>query len=82
MQERHLRLLDKLEGIVDYIQGDHDLDKVIDALSKVVNKYGKYIEKLDKEVAILKKDSHPPVFNKDDYKGLVKRIKALEKANG
>tara|TARA_R100000808_G_scaffold7763_1_gene22459 strand:+ start:8050 stop:8289 length:240 start_codon:yes stop_codon:yes gene_type:complete len=72
-------LLDRLEGVIDYMQGDHDLDKVIDALSKVVNKYGKYIEKLDKEVAILRKDSHPPVFNIDDYKDLLKRIKTLEK---
>ena len=29
-------------------------------MKKNLSKYGKYIEELEKEVAILKKDSHPP----------------------
>ena len=46
---------------------------------KNLNKYGKYIEKLEKEVAILKKDSHPPIFGKSDLKKIEKRLKKLEK---
>jgi hypothetical protein len=29
------------------------------SLQKIVNKYGKYIEEMEKEIAILRKDSHP-----------------------
>ena len=31
----------------------------MEVVQKNLNKYGKYIEELEKEVAILKKDSHP-----------------------
>ena len=100
MQEKHLKLLDKLDIIANFMTADHDIDKVVDALSKIINKYGEHIEKiekqmeqvqknlnnclkyteeLEKEVAILKKDSHPPVFTLDDYKVLVKRIDTIEK---
>ena len=37
-----------------------ELDRKIDSLKRTINKYGKYIEELEKDVAILKKDSHPP----------------------
>ena len=40
---------------------------------KNINKYGKTIEELEKEIAILQKDSHPPVKN------LEKRLKKIEK---
>ena len=36
------------------------LEKQLDALQRGYNKYGRYIEELEKDVAILKKDSHPP----------------------
>ena len=36
-----------------------DLDKQMTALHKKIDKYGKYIEELEKNIAILKKDSHP-----------------------
>ncbi len=36
-----------------------ELDRKIDSLKRTINKYGKYIEELEKDVAILKKDSHP-----------------------
>ena len=42
-------------------------------VQKNLNKYGKYIEELEKEVAILKKDSHPPI------EGLEERLNELEK---
>ena len=35
------------------------LERQLDALQRGYNKYGKYIEELEKDVAILKKDSHP-----------------------
>ena len=36
------------------------LEKQLNALQRGYNKYGRYIEELEKDVAILKKDSHPP----------------------
>ena len=36
------------------------LERQLDSLQRGYNKYGRYIEELEKEVAILKKDSHPP----------------------
>ena len=36
------------------------LEKQLDSLQRAYSKYGRYIEELEKEVAILKKDSHPP----------------------
>ena len=39
----------------------------------------KNIEDLEKDVAILKKKSHPPIFSEDDYKDIIKRLKKLEK---
>ena len=35
------------------------LEKQLDFLQRGYNKYGRYIEELEKDVAILKKDSHP-----------------------
>ena len=37
-----------------------DLQVQLNQAFKSINKYGKYIEELEKEVALLKKDSHPP----------------------
>ena len=42
-------------------------------VQKNLDKYGKYIEELEKEVAILKKDSHPPIED------LEERLNKLEK---
>ena len=38
-----------------------DLEKQLNQIYKITSKQGKYIEEVDKEVAILKKDSHPAV---------------------
>ena len=35
------------------------LERQLDVLQRGYSKYGKYIEELEKDVAILKKDSHP-----------------------
>tara|TARA_X000001382_G_C3161331_1_gene176378 strand:+ start:264 stop:434 length:171 start_codon:yes stop_codon:yes gene_type:complete len=37
-----------------------ELQTQLNQAFKLLNKYGKYIEELEKEVALLKKDSHPP----------------------
>ena len=47
-------------------------------IHKTVSKYGKYIEELAKDVAMLKKDSHPPMFTKDEYIELDDRVKTIE----
>ena len=36
------------------------LERQLNTLQRGYNKYGKYIEELEKDVAMLKKDSHPP----------------------
>ena len=54
IQKKH-----NLKKMDDYVNKDNILDKQMRSVNKSVGKYGKYIEKLEKEVAILKKDSHP-----------------------
>jgi len=49
------------------------LEKQIRQLQKTVSKYGKYIEQIEKDLALLKKDSHPPI------EGLEDRLTNLEK---
>ena len=68
-----------LKKIDDYVHKPNELDKQLKSARKTINKYGKYIEKLEKEVAILKKESHPPIFGKSDLKKIEKRLKKLEK---
>ena len=48
-----------LNKLQTYVEEDNELDKQMKMVQKNLNKYGKYIEELEKEVAILKKDSHP-----------------------
>ena len=48
------------------------------AVERALMKYGRYIEELEKEVAILKKDSHPPIFSKADIRKIERRLKKLE----
>ena len=58
-----------------------ELSKKINSLIRTVNKYGKYIEELEKDVAILKKDSHPPIFGVEDKNNIIERLKKLEKGD-
>ena len=53
--------LDKFDKILQYVEKPNELDKQVKALNKTVNKYGKYIEQLEKNIATLKKNSHPPL---------------------
>ena len=73
MKKREINKLRK------YVEEDNELDIQIKQLQKTVAKQGKYIEELEKNVAILSKDSHPPVFKKKEYKDILKRLKNLEK---
>ena len=53
-------------------------DKQIDILWKAVNKQGRYIEQLEIQVAVLKKDSHPPIFKHAQYKEILERLEFCE----
>jgi len=53
MEKHNLNKLQK------YVEEDKELDKQMKVVQRNLNKYVKYIEELEKEVAILKKDSHP-----------------------
>jgi tRNA U34 5-carboxymethylaminomethyl modifying enzyme MnmG/GidA len=68
-----------LKKIDDYVNKPNELDKQIKQVQKTMNKYGKYIERLEKEVAILRKDSHPPIFSKADLRKIEKRLRKLER---
>ena len=68
-----------LKKIDKYVNKPNELVIQLKFLQRTANKQGKYIEELEKNVAILKRDSHPPIFGKDDYKDIIKRLKKLEK---
>ena len=73
MEKREIKKLRK------YVEEDNELDVQIKQANKTIAKQGKYIEELEKDVAILKKDAHPPLFRKKDLKDILKRINKLEK---
>ena len=70
-----------LKKIDNYVNKPNELDRKMKQMNKTVNKYGKYIEELEKTVAILKKESHPPVFGKADVRKIERRLKKLERKN-
>jgi len=74
---KHNRELKKID---EYVNKPNKLDKQMKQIQKIVNKYGKYIEELEKEVAMLNKDTHPPIFSISDYKDILKRLRKLENA--
>ena len=74
MKKRELSKLRK------YVEEDNELDIQMKQLQKTVAKQGKYIEELEKEVAILNKNAHPPIFSMSDYKDILKRLEKLENA--
>ena len=59
-------------------KSDDKIKKQLRQIHKNVTKYGKYIEELSKDIALLKKDSYPPVFTKDAYKKLEERVETIE----
>tara|TARA_Y100001973_G_C5054358_1_gene259371 strand:+ start:114 stop:395 length:282 start_codon:yes stop_codon:yes gene_type:complete len=74
MKKREINKLRK------YVEEDNELDVQMKQLQKTVAKQGKYIEELEKEVAILNKNTHPPIFSVSDHKDVLKRLKKLENA--
>ena len=68
-----------LNNIKSYVEDDNELDIKMKTALKNLNKNAKYIEELEKDVAILKRDSHPPIFGKKDKRDIIKRLKKLEK---
>ena len=68
-----------LKRIDKYVNKPNELDKQMKQVQKSIGKYGKYIEGLEKNVAILKKESHPPIFSHKDKNKIDKRLHKLEK---
>ena len=54
MEKRAIKKMKK------YVEEDNELDFQVKAHAKALDKYGRRQEELEKDVAILKKDSHPP----------------------
>ena len=67
-----------LKRIDKYVNKPNELDIQLKQQQKTIGKQGRYIEELEKEVAILKKDSHPPIFSKADIRKIERRLKKLE----
>ena len=70
-----------LNKIDKYVNEENNLDKQMVSIQRNVIKNGQNIEELEKDVATLKKDSHPPIFSTKDIKDNIKRLKKLEKKN-
>ena len=64
--------------IIKMIQNYNAIDKQINQIHRSVTKYGKYVEELHKDVAKLKKESHPPIFTQSQYTDLNDRITIIE----
>lgn len=70
---------EKLNKVTKYVEEDNELDIQLRQAQKTISKQGRYIEEMEKDIANLKKDSHPPIFSKKDLVKLSKRINKLEK---
>ena len=68
-----------LKKIDKYVNKPNELDLQVKAHARALDKYGRTIEELEKDVAILKSNSHPPVFTKKSYNNILRRLKNLEK---
>ncbi|MBA95808.1 MAG: hypothetical protein CMP21_08850 [Rickettsiales bacterium] len=68
--------LDKMKS---YVDDENELDLITKAHGKALDKYGKYIEGIEKDLAIVKANSHEPIFSKKDHKDILKRLKKLER---
>ena len=73
---KHNRELKKID---DYVNKPNELDKQIKQIHKNQNKILKTQENIEKDLAILGRDSHPPIFSKSDIRKIERRIKRLEK---
>ena len=68
-----------LNKIDKYVNKPNELDLQAKAHARALDKYGRTIEELEKDIAILKANSHPPVFSTKEYKKILRRLNKLEK---
>ena len=68
-----------LKKIDKYVNKPNELDRQMKQVQKTSRKSLKYIEELEKDVAILRNESHPPIFDKSDLRKIERRLKKLEK---
>ena len=68
-----------LNKIDKYVNKPNELDLQVKAHARALDKYGRTIEELEKDVAILKTNSHPPVFSMKKYNKILSRLNKLEK---
>ena len=71
MKARELRLLRKGN------KKKNSNEIQIKQLQKTIGILGKYVEEIHKDVAILKSDSHPPLFTRNDLISIQKELKTL-----
>ena len=69
----------EIKKLKAYVEEPNELDMITKMHGKALDKYGRNIENLEKDVAKLSLDSHRPVFMKNDYKDIIKRLNKLEK---
>jgi len=71
-----------LKKMQDYVEKPNELDKQMKQALKTIGKQGKYIEEMEKDIAILKAESHPPIFSKLELKDLKRRVNKVESKVG
>ena len=71
----------KFDKIQEYVEKPNELDKQVAVFQKKIGKYGRNMEEVEKDIATLKKDSHPPIFSNKDKNAIIKRLEKLEKKN-
>ena len=49
----------QMKRIRDYVEKENEVDIQLRQAKKAISKQGRYIEEMEKEIAMLKKDSHP-----------------------
>lgn len=69
----------EVKNLRKYVEEDNELDLITKAQGKTLNKVGKTLEEIQIDLAIVKKNSHEPIFSKNDYKNILKRLKKLER---
>ena len=68
-----------IKKMQQYVEKPNELDIQMKQVQKTQNKHGRTLENVEKDIAQLRVDSHPPVFMRDDYKDVLKRLEKLEK---
>ena len=73
---KHNRELKKIE---EYVNKPNELDIQIKELRNEHAVSNKYLDICNDKIKELQKDSHPPIFHKNNYKDILKRLNKLEK---